>query len=176
MKEIIIKGIRELKKLEDEIGVRKAKIMSEKGFESFVVCFMSPDEYKTKKQNKTFWSLIDCFWASGCSSFYAYNDLVEYYYRIAGLITIKTKSTLSKSTKATLYKAIKILPLVFSEKKKVYKMLRGKYEKWESWSRVKKDKATLTIDTLIKDMCEAGVNSKKFEEIMEGIEKKNLRY
>ena len=157
--------------LENQVGERKARIFTDKGFKGFVVEFLTLEKFKSNQQNRTFWSLLDCFWESGCSSFNTYDDMVEFYYRIAGLITIKTKSTLKRETKAMIYKAIKILPLTFGVKQKVYKMLRGEYEKYLSWSVVKKKKATLTISTLMHDMNEAGVSSKKYDEILIGMGK-----
>jgi hypothetical protein len=42
--------------------------------------------YKSNKQNNLFHSLLECFWESGCSSFGNYDDLRNYYKRIAGLV------------------------------------------------------------------------------------------
>lgn len=42
--------------------------------------------YKSNKQNNLFHSLLECFWESGCSSFGDYDDLRNYYKRIAGLV------------------------------------------------------------------------------------------
>lgn len=168
-------GIREEKELqawlENQIGIRKAKVHTNEGFESYVVSFTGLEKFKSLEQNRTFWALVDAFWQSGCSSFISYEALVERYYKIAGLITIKTKSILNDLTRAVLYKGVKALPITFTEKQKVYQMLRGEYEKWESWSRVKKEKATLTISTLMHDMDSAGVNTKKYEEILKGMNK-----
>lgn len=154
---------------------RKDKFEMTDLFEPFVVEFLSLEKFKSKRQNRTFWSLINCFWESGCSSFNNYDDMVEFYYRVAGLITIKTKSTLKQETKQMIYKAIRILPLTHEVKQKVYKMLRGEYEKYLSWSKVKKDKATLVISTLMYDMDESQVMDskmgKKYEEILNGMRK-----
>lgn len=161
--------------LENQIGIRKDKKDADKGFEEFVISFTEFKKFKSLKQNRTFWALINCFWESGCGSFYTYDDMKEYYYRIAGLISIKTKSILCNKTKNMLYKAIKILPLTFGVKQKIYKMLRGEYEKHESWSIVKKKKARLAIDTLMHDMDESNVlgskMGKKYEEILKGMDK-----
>ncbi len=45
-------------------------------------------------------------------------------------------------------------------------MIRGKLK---SWSKYSKKERTSTIDNLITEMIEAGVHSKKFEEILNGI-------
>jgi hypothetical protein len=172
MKEYLVKHIIDFPKVEEELGIRKAQTFAKGGIKPFVVCFMSPDEYKTRKQNKTFWALIDCFWESGCSSFYSKIEMEEYYYRIANLITIKIKKRLLLSTRQKLYSLIESSNKFYkSETKQIYKLLKGEYEKHQSWSRVKKDKARLTIDTLMHDMDEAGVSTKKYEEILAGMEK-----
>lgn len=47
---------------------------------------LSEQAYKTAKQNNLFHSLLQCFWESGCSSFGDYDDLRNYYKRVAGLV------------------------------------------------------------------------------------------
>lgn len=42
--------------------------------------------YKSNKQNNLFHSLLQCFWESGCSSFGDYDELRNYYKRVAGLV------------------------------------------------------------------------------------------
>ena len=42
--------------------------------------------YKSNKQNSLFHSLLTCFWESGCASFGDYDELRNYYKRIAGLV------------------------------------------------------------------------------------------
>ena len=177
--DFIVKGTREEKNLqawfENQVGVRKAKIHTEKGFENYVVSFTELKKFKTLKQNKTFWSLIDCFWQSSCSSFYTYDEMKEYYYRIAGLIEVKTKNILKEETRRMLFEAIKVLPLEFTEKQRVWQFLKGEYERHLSWSIVKKSKAILAIDSLLKHMDESNVigskMGKKYEEILIGMEK-----
>lgn len=44
------------------------------------------EQYKSNKQNRLFHSLLNCFWASGCSSFSDYDELRLYYKRVAGLV------------------------------------------------------------------------------------------
>ena len=44
----------------------------------------------------------------------------------------------------------------------------------KSWSKYSKKERTSTIDNLITEMIEAGVNSKKFEEIIEGMKSEIL--
>lgn len=47
---------------------------------------MSEQSYKTQKQNNLFHSLLGCFWESGVSSFGDYDELRQYYKRVAGLV------------------------------------------------------------------------------------------
>jgi hypothetical protein len=132
------------------------------------------EKIKTLQQNKTFWALLDCFWHSGCSSFLDYIDLTMYYYRVAGLAKVIKKDILQKETKQMLHKAIKILPIEENERAKIYKLLKGEYEKCLSWSVVKKEKAILAIDTLLHDMDESNVlgskMGKKYQEILNGMD------
>ena len=53
--------------------------------------------YKSNKQNNLFHSLLECFWESGCSSFGDYDDLRNYYKRVAGLVK-KQGSTIVESS------------------------------------------------------------------------------
>lgn len=175
-----VNNISDLKNLElwfkEQVVSKRDKHKMIDLFEPFVVEFKEMKKWKSNQQNRTFWALIDCFSKSSCGSFHSYSEMVEYYYRIAGLITIKTKSTLEKSTKLKLYKVIEANSFHDWEKKAIYKLLKGEYEKHLSWSRVKKDKATLTIDCLLKDMNEAQVigskMGKKYEEILNGMEER----
>lgn len=58
---------------------------------------MAENEYKTKKQNNLFHSLLRCFWDSGCSSFSNYDDMRHYYKRVAGLLKNKGKLIIESS-------------------------------------------------------------------------------
>jgi hypothetical protein len=41
---------------------------------------------KSREQNNLFHNLLQVFWLSGCSSFNTYDDLRDYYKRVAGLV------------------------------------------------------------------------------------------
>lgn len=133
----------------------------------------SEKQYKSLKQNALFHSLISCFWRSGCSSFASYDDLRRYYKRIAGLISFRYDSTLTKETKEMLWKAIKLLPIEQSQRVILINMLKGRVEQELSWAEVSKKAATETIDHLLNDMELAGVptssEASKYEEIMKGL-------
>ena len=44
------------------------------------------EKYKSNKQNRLFYALLSCFWASGCSSFTDYDDCRLYYKRMSGIV------------------------------------------------------------------------------------------
>lgn len=162
----IIKNYSELvevfKKLKDKI---------EKDY--FLIDVIEDKKIKTYLQNSTFHSLLQAFWESGCSSFNNYEDLRNYYKRIAGLITYKKIIDLKEDTKTYLKKCFDILPLEENEKIILNKMLKGEVEVWNSWSEVKRDKATIVISQLINDCMDSGVyaSSKKVQEIIDELNK-----
>lgn len=121
---------------------------------------------KTIKQNNTFHDLLNEFWISGCSSFFDADDMRLYYKRIAGLVKLKDTIILKKETKKMLWKCIKILPLEKEEYNKLLLLLKGKIETEMSWSIVNKENAKFTINTLINDMITAGVNTLRFQMLM----------
>lgn len=47
---------------------------------------MGKEAYKTARQNRLYFALLSCFWASGCSSFVDYDEMRLYYKRMAGLV------------------------------------------------------------------------------------------
>lgn len=57
----------------------------------------SKQAYKSAKQNNLFHSLLECFWESGCASFGDYDELRNYYKRIAGLVKKKGSVVLESS-------------------------------------------------------------------------------
>lgn len=130
-------------------------------------------QYKTKSQNSLFHSLLMCFWESKLSSFDSYEDLRNHYKRIAHLCDVKWESNLKDTTKSILWRAIKLLPLPDSEVAEITELLRGRTITWRSWADCSKEMAKLTLDQLINDMVFAGVNSKKFQEIMRQIDENN---
>ncbi len=110
--------------------------------EELVVCVMRKTKYKSLASNSLFHSLLQEFWKSGCSSFNDYDTLRNHYKKQAGLI-ITDKISLEGIT------LIK--------------------ETHKSWTNVTQANASIAISQLKADMFEAGVNSKKFDEIMKGL-------
>ena len=135
-------------------------------------------QYKSRKQNNTFHSLLDCFWNSGCSSFMSKDDMRFFYKRSVGLIDMLfDNSNISEETKEMLWKAIKLLPLETTQRIEVINLLRGKIVKERSWSIATKKQATQAIDMILHDMNESGVitssQGKKYEEILGGMNADN---
>lgn len=130
-------------------------------------------KYKSNQQTRTFHSLLMCFWKSGCSSFNSYDELRNHYKEVAHLLEYQFKNELEPYTKECVWKALKFLPISEEEKKRVIELLRGKVLIWHSWSECSKEMATVTLNQLINDMFNAGVDSssqaEKFKEIMEGM-------
>lgn len=142
------------------------------------VDFLTKQQYRSKKQNKTFHALLDCFWDSGCSSFVDESDMRFHYKKAVGLIDMVFENTnLTEETKQMLWKAIKILPLETTQRIEVINLLRGKVEKERSWAIATKKQATRAIDMILSDMNEAQVitssEGKHYENILEGMNADN---
>ena len=139
---------------------------------------LNPKQYKSRKQNSTFHSLLDCFWDSGCSSFISPNDMRFSYKKAGGLVDMLFENTnLTEETKHMVWEALKILPLETSQRLEVINLLRGRVEKERSWSSATKKQATRAIDMILHDMDESGVitskEGKHYEEILEGMNADN---
>lgn len=142
------------------------------------VDFLTQKQYKSRKQNNTFYALLDCFWKSGCSSFVSQNEMRFYYKRSVGLIqTLYDNSNLEQETKNMIWQAVKLLPLSNTQLIEVTNLLKGKVVKEMSWSIATKKQATEAIDMILHDMDEAGVitssEGKHYEEILEGMNADN---
>lgn len=129
-------------------------------------------QYKSKKQNNLFHSLLMCFWESKLSSFESYKELRNHYKRIAHLCDVQWENTLPDQIKQMLWRAIKLLPIPKRYLDEICELLRGRVITWHSWADCSKEMARLTLDQLIGDMVNAGVNSKKFQDIMRDLDDK----
>ena len=159
-----------------EVREKIEAILSEE--KEVYVDFLTKQQYKNAKQNKTFHALLDCFWKSGCSSFMSKDEMRFYYKRSVGLIDmVYDNSNISESTKEMLWKAIKLLPLETTQQIEVINLLRGKVVKERSWSIATKKQATEAIDMILHDMDMSGVvtssEGKHYEEILEGMNADN---
>ena len=114
-----------------------------------------PGQPGTDEQNRTFHSLIGEFWRSGCGSYFSYmhmRDSIKL--KVAGP---KEYIYLSKFGQITV-KSMDEIP-----KESVYVSVP------KSWVDFGKKQRITAIDDTIKEMIEAGVNSKKFDEIIGGM-------
>jgi hypothetical protein len=153
------------------------ELLKQNGNKPVILEAMTESEAKSSRQNRTFYALLNCFYASGVHSFASLEEMRVYYKKIGGLVQVVRESLLPLGARNMLYKVAKILPLKEKTRRKFRTMLAGKKEVELSWSEVSKEKATLVIDCLIQDMHEAGVSGSKlgakFEEILSGLEKNN---
>ena len=138
------------------------------------VDLLTPEQEKTAKQNKTFHSLLGCFWKSGCSSLASEKDMKFYYKRQIGLIEVAYHdSGLTEETKSMVWKALQVLPLAAGQRSIIVDLLKGKVLKAHSWSEANKERATQAISQILEDMDNAGVISssqgRKYEEILGGL-------
>lgn len=138
------------------------------------VDILTPEQEKTARQNRTFHSLVDCFWKSGCSSFLSKSELRWHYKRLIGLIEVAYfNPQITEETKSMVWQALKVLPLAEGQRALIVDLLKGKVMKEHSWSEAKKERATEAIDALLDDMDDAGVigssQGKKYEEILGGL-------
>lgn len=128
-------------------------------------------QYKSKKQNNLFHSLLMCFWESKRSSFDSYDEMRNHYKRMAHLCDVKWENNLKDTTKQILWRAIKLLPLPKSELDEIIELIKGRVITWRSWADCSKEMASIVLDQLISDMINAGVNSNKFESILKELDK-----
>jgi len=113
------------------------------------------DDSGTSEQNRAFHALISEYWRSGTHSYNAKNfqhfrELIKLYLG-AG--------------------AEKYFSLVDSEGKPTEPKVSWRVKSWANYS---KKERTETIDRLIAEMVQAGADSKKFHEIIDGMERKSV--
>jgi hypothetical protein len=111
----------------------------------------------TDAQNKTFHALLQCYWASGCHSYEARNyeefkELIKSYLG-AG---IEEFCNFANADGTPCPKG------------------RPDY-RVKSWRDYSKKERRMTIDNLISEMIQAGVNSEHFEEILRGMEERSIK-
>lgn len=155
-----------------EVRTRLLEMLQDKDTMFIDIC--TPEQEKTARQNRTFHSLVDCFWKSGCSSFLSKSELRWHYKRLIGLIEVAYfNPQITEETKSMVWQALKVLPLADGQRALIVDLLKGKVMKEHSWSEAKKERATEAIDALLDDMDDAGViassQGKKYEEILGGL-------
>jgi len=106
----------------------------------------------TERQNKTFHALVQCYWTSGCHSYTAYN-----YEHFRSLMKLYLGAGMEKFWNLA------------NEDGTPCPMGRPDH-RLKSWSDYTKKERQLTIDNIINEMFLVGVNSKRFNEILQGME------
>ena len=120
-----------------------------------VACYYNVElaDEGTDAQNKTFHALIQCYWASGCHSYNAKNflhfrEIIKLY---LGAGAEKYQSLIDDNGKPVEKPVIR------------YRV--------KSWARYTKKERSEAIDRLIAEMHQARVQTRKFYEILSGLEK-----
>ena len=109
-------------------------------------------ETPTEKQNAAFHALLQCYWASGAHSYNARN-----FSHFRALI------------KLYLGVGMELFYNVINEDGTLCPGGRKDY-RLKSWADYTKKERKETIDRLISEMIQAGINSRKFDEILQGLE------
>lgn len=116
-----------------------------------------PRQQGTDEQNRAFHSLVGEYWRSGCSSDASFED-------------IKTRIKLQIGG-AEFFAYYTDRTHVVESVEQIPTGVKMVIEIPKSWSDFTKEERTFAIDSLMKEMVEAGVNSKKFDEIVGGMSK-----
>ena len=132
----------------------------------------------TQAQNKAFHALITEYYKSGMHS-YDKVDLKQFKKLIkknlgAGFesYAYATISKINGVYKPIMHDCIKFydIPIAVRLDPDYKQMIRGKLKSWSDYTKKERMK---TMDNLISEMHQVGVNTKKFMEILEGMEEKN---
>lgn len=124
----------------------------------------------TGEQNRLFHALLSEYWSSGLGSYKATD-----FERFRDEVKMKLGAGFEKIVYATIedgkavISQVKRLDEVPAHVLKDPDLKRMVLAKLKSWADYTKKERTQTIDRLIAEMNQAGVNSKHFQEIMEGI-------
>lgn len=140
------------------------------------VMFLNDKQFKSLNQNNLFHGLVQCFEESGCSSLGDFNAIKKYYKEKAGLITIEYMSPFDDDDKAKIWEAVRSLEgqLSFAGWAMLIFALKGRVVKEQSWGDASKEQARLALDYIIQDMIKSGVNTPKFQKIMEELAQKQF--
>jgi hypothetical protein len=112
-------------------------------------CVLADDG--TEKQNRAFHALLQCYWASGCHSYNARN-----FEHFRALIKLYLGAGMEKFCNVANADGTPC-----PEGRSDYRL--------KSWADYTKKERKETIDRLIAEMEQAGVNSAKYEEILKGM-------
>ena len=115
-----------------------------------------PAEDGTDRQNKAWHSLLTEYWRSGCHSYHANNFL-----HFRELIKLNLGAGVERYYCLVSDKGVPLdIPVI-------------KY-RVKGWGRYTKKERKQAIDNLISEMIQAGVTTKKFDEILQGMEDRSL--
>jgi len=115
--------------------------------------FAEPAEEGTNSQNRLFHALVQEYWASGCHSYRARN-----FEHFRALVKLYLGAGMEKFTNL-----INADGTPCPEGRMDYRL--------KSWTDYSKKERQMTIDNLMGEMLQAGVNSLHFEEILQGMER-----
>jgi hypothetical protein len=134
--------------------VKEEFALSDKKSGGYITVQISqPKKVGTDKQNRAFHALIGEFWVSGLSSYESYEDLKD---------SIKLK--VAGPDEFIFIKDGKV------RRSKTLEGVEGRYaEVPKSWSDFTRDERKEAIDWVIKEAQMAGINSKKWDEIIKGM-------
>jgi len=135
---------------------------------------LEDSESGTQAQNKAFHALLTEYYKSGQHNYDAV-DFAEFKKQIkkhlgAGFesfIYVEIDySTFGTKPKIMDAKTFQDIPIEIRQDPDMKQVIRGKLKSWSDYSKKERMK---TMDILIKEMLQVGVSSKKFDEILEGI-------
>jgi len=125
----------------------------------------------TGAQNKTFHALVQEYWKTGLHPKYGGDDFSSFRDQIkrtlgAGLESFVYADILGGKARIKQVKLYDEIPEFIRHDKDLKELVQGKLKSWSDYTKKQRQN---TIDNLIDDMVSNGVNTKKFQEIMEGL-------
>lgn len=135
--------------------VKEEFALSDKKSGGYITVQISqPKKVGTDSQNRAFHALIGEYWISGLSSYESYEDLKD---------SIKLKC--AGPDEFIFIKDGKV------RRSKTLEGVEGRYaEVPKSWTQFTLEERKMAIDMVIKEANLAGINSKKWDEILQGME------
>jgi hypothetical protein len=130
-----------------------------------------PSATGTERQNKVFHALVGEYFRSGCHSYPArsYDEFRNHIKKNLGA-GFESYVYIAESPDGFTWgetKHFKDIPANVALDKNGKKLIKGKLKSWADYT---KKERTETIDKLIAEMIQAGVNTKKFNEILNGMQ------
>ena len=126
----------------------------------------------TTAQNKAFHALVQEYWKSGLHPKYGGDDFSSFRDQIkrtlgAGFESFVYADILGGKARIKQVKIYDEIPEFIRHDKDLKEIVQGKLKSWSDYSKKQRQN---TIDNVINDMISNGVNTKKFQEILEGLE------